>query len=294
MTAQARFVRQHFGGPEPAGQLGLGLEARDDGHRHVGVERPQDRDRAQPQRAGPVHQNPARSGRRVAGDRVQGHRERVGEHGHLVGNRVGHREQHAVVGRHQLGVSAGHVGRHPGVDAGFDVAVGEAPAQAVVAVLAGGARRFDAARPARQPRVEHHPLPDLHSPRLRPHRHHVGHHLVAHDLREGTEGGHRVVDVVLAEVHQDLFGVRPADAGQPRPGDHPILVQRLRIGHLTQRRRGARQVLGQQVGVIGNLEGLRRYAVDERLHRGAIPATPAMNVSMSAFFTSTTAFMSGT
>ena len=46
--------------------------------------------------------------------------------------------------------------------------------------------------------------------------------------------------------------------------------------------------------VIGYVEGLRRYAVDERLHRGAIPATPAMNVSMSAFFTSTTAFMSGT
>ena len=29
---------------------------------------------------------------------------------------------------------------------------------------------------------------------------------------------------------------------------------------------------GQRVGVIGDLEGLRRHAVDERLHRGAIPA----------------------
>ena len=42
-----------------------------------------------------------------------------------------------------------------------DVAVGEAPAQAVVAALARRARRVDAARPARQPRVEHHPLADL-------------------------------------------------------------------------------------------------------------------------------------
>ena len=287
-------MRQHFGGPESAGQLRLGLEARHHGHRHLGVERPQDRDRAQPQRARPVHQDPARARRRVAGDRVQGHRKRVGEHGHLVGNRIGNGEQHAVVGRHQLGVSAGHVGRHPGVDAGFDVAVGEAEAQAVVAALARGTRRVDAARPARQPRVEHHPLPDLHSSCLRTYRDHVGHHLVAHDLRKGTERGHRVVDVVLAEVHQDLLGVRPADAGQPRPGDHPILVQQLRIGHLLQRRRGAGQVLGQHVGAIGNLERLRRHAVDQCLHRAAIPATPAMNVSMSAFFTSTTAFMSGT
>jgi hypothetical protein len=32
---------------------------------------------------------------------------------------------------------------------------------------------------------------------------------VAHDLGEGTESGHRIVGVTLAEVQQDLFGSDP-------------------------------------------------------------------------------------
>ena len=59
---QARFVRKHFRSPEPAGQLGLGGEARHHRDGHIGIQRPQDRDRAQPQRAGPVDQRPRPSG----------------------------------------------------------------------------------------------------------------------------------------------------------------------------------------------------------------------------------------
>lgn len=52
-----------FRGAEPAGQLGLGTETGHHGHGHAGIQRPQDGDRAQPQRAGPVHQHRARIGR---------------------------------------------------------------------------------------------------------------------------------------------------------------------------------------------------------------------------------------
>jgi len=141
---QPWFVRQHFGGPELSGQLCLGVEAGHHGHGDVGMQRPQNRHRAQSQRPGAVDQDPARVGRRVTGDRVQGDRERIGEHGHLVGNRVGNAEEHAVVRGHQFGVSTGHVGRYPGVDAWLDVAVGETPAQAVVAAFTGRTGRLDA------------------------------------------------------------------------------------------------------------------------------------------------------
>jgi hypothetical protein len=97
-----------------------------------------------------------------------------------------------------------------------------------------------------------------------------------HDLREGAKGGHRIVSVALAEVEQDLLGVRPADPGKPRPGDHPIVVQQLRIRHLPQRRRGVRQVASQRRGFIGYLERLRRHAENQRFHRGAMPAAPVM------------------
>lgn len=192
----------------------------------------------------------------MAGDRMQGHRERIGEHRRLVANWPWNRKQHAVVGGHQFGVSAGYVRRHPGMDARLDATVGEAPAQAVVTALAGRARWFDPPWPARQPRVEHHPLTDFEPTRLGPQLHHVGDHLVAHDLRERAEGGQGVVGVLLAEVEQDLLGVRPADARQPRPGDHPIRSQRPWICQLAQRRRGAGQVARQRVRRLIDLEWL--------------------------------------
>ena len=129
------------------------------------------------------------------------------------------------MGRHQFGVAAGHVCRHTGVDPGFDVAVAEAPAQAVVPARAGRAGRFDAPRPAGQPRVEHDALAHLQTAGFGSQLDHLGDHLVAHDLRKRTERRHRVVGVTLAEVQQYLLGVRAADTGQPGSGDHPIVMQ---------------------------------------------------------------------
>ena len=212
----------------------------------------------------------------MAGDRVQRHRKRVGEHRRLVGHRIGHWEQHTVVSRHQLGVAAGHIGRHPGVDPRLDVAVAEAPAQAVVPALAGRAGRFDAARPAGQPRVEHHPLAHLETAGLRPRLHHVSDHLVTHDLRERAEGGHRVVGVALAEVQQDLLGVRAADTGQPGSSDDPIIVQQGRIRHLAQCNRAGREIRGQRIGAVGYLPRLRPDTEDQRFHRVVMAAAPAM------------------
>jgi hypothetical protein len=59
-----------------------------------------------------------------------------------------------------------------------------------------------------------------------PQRDHVGDDLVTHHLGKRAERRKRVVGVALAEVEQDLFGVRAADASQARPGDHPIIMQR--------------------------------------------------------------------
>ena len=230
----------------------------------------------------------------MPGDRVQRHRERVGEDGEFVGHRLGHRVQHAVVRRHQFGVAAGHVRRHPGVNARLDVAVGETPAQAVVTVFACGTRRFDTARPARQPRVEHDALSDVDTPCLGTHRHHVGDHFVTHHLRERAERRHRVVGVSFPEVEQDLFGIRAANTRQPWPGDHPIIVQRLRIGHVHQCDGAAGQILGEWVGILGHIERLTRHTEDQCPHGRAIAAAPATKASISAFLASTTALRSGT
>ena len=119
----------------------------------------------------------------MTGDRMKGHRERVGD-SHLIGHALGYGMQHAVMGGHQLGVAAGDVGRNAGMDACLDVAVGEAPAQAVVPGFACGTGRFDTPRPARQPRVEHHPLTDIEPACLRSERNDVRHHFVPHHLRE--------------------------------------------------------------------------------------------------------------
>ena len=51
------------------------------------------------------------------------------------------------------------------MDAGADVAGREVPAEAQVAGLTGGAQRFDAAGPARQPRVEDDSVADRESAR---------------------------------------------------------------------------------------------------------------------------------
>jgi hypothetical protein len=162
------------------------------------------------------------------------------------------------------------------VDARLDVAVGEAPAQAVVAGFACRTTGFDAARTTRQPWVEDDALSDLESTRRRTQRNHVGDDLMAHHLGKRAERRHRVVGVALAEVEHDLLGVRAADTGQSWPGDHPIIVQRLRIRHIPQAYGRAGQVAGERVGVVGHVERFGMHTEYQRPHGLAMPAAPAM------------------
>jgi hypothetical protein len=203
----------------------------------------------------------------VPGDGMERHGEGVGEHGLLVGDLVGHRDQHRVVGRHQFRVATGRVARDAGVDAGRQQAVGEAPAEAVVTGLAGGAHGRDASRAARQPGVEHDPLPHREALRFGAELDDVGHDLVAHHLREGTEAAHGVVAVALTEVEQDLLGIRTADAGEAGAGDDPVGREQTGLIDLLQRDRRHGEVLEQRWRVVRYLVRIGFHAEHECLHR---------------------------
>ena len=73
------------------------------------------------------------------------------------------------------------------MDAGRDRALGEVPAEAVVAGLARRARRVDAAGPAGEPGIEDDALADLEGGDGRADLDDVGHDLVPEDRREGEE-----------------------------------------------------------------------------------------------------------
>ena len=135
--------------PKAEGHLALGLEAGHHADLDAGVQRPQDGDAGQAEGAGAVDQHAAGGRRRVADDGVEGDREGVGEDRGLVGDAVGHRDQHGVVRRQLLGPGARGRGDDADVDARAEVALGEAPAQAQIAGLAGRAGWVDATQPAR-------------------------------------------------------------------------------------------------------------------------------------------------
>ena len=88
------------------------------------------------------------------------------------------------MGRHQLGESAGGLFGVARVDAGGQAALREAPAQAEVARLACRAERVDAARAARQPRVENDALPAVDASGVRAHLLDGRNQLVAEDFGE--------------------------------------------------------------------------------------------------------------
>ena len=114
-------------------------------------------------------------------------------------------------------VAAVDVARGADVDAGRDRPDVERVAEAEVADLARRAHRRDAARPARQPRVQHDPVADLEAFGLGPERDDVGDDLVPEHLRQREEPLHRVVGRAhLAPVHEHLLGVGAADAGEAR------------------------------------------------------------------------------
>ena len=106
-------MREHPRRAELPRQLRLRLEAGDHTDLDVRVQRAQDRDRGGPECARAVHEHLAVRLRRVAGDGVQGNRERVREHRDLVGDGVGHGEQHGVVRGHERRVATARVLRGP-------------------------------------------------------------------------------------------------------------------------------------------------------------------------------------
>ena len=235
----------------------------------------------------------------MAHDGVEGDGEGVGEHGRLVRDAVGHRDQHGVVGRQLLGPGARGAGDDADVDAGAEVTLGEAPAQAEVAGLAGRAERGDAAWRAGQPRVEHDTLPDIEPAGLGPERDDLGHDLVPGYVGERGEGGHRVVDVAGVEVAQHELGVGAADAREDRPGHHPVGTDEAGVVDVVQAEGDAGQHRLQLVlGGGPDLFLVRRCAEEQRLHCSVPswpprPRMPTMKLSMSDVLASMTAFMSG-
>ena len=254
---------------ELARHLGLRLEARDDEHFDVGVQRAQDRGRARAERARAVDHHLAARRRRVPRDRVQRHRERVGEHRELVGDVVGHLEQLRVVRGHQLGVAA--VARPSTCRCGCRArSVRRRTTQHRLKSprLARRAHRRDAARPARQPRVEHDAVADLEPFGLGTERDDVGDDFVAEHLRQREERLHRVVGRPhLAPVHEHLLGVRAADAGEPGLGDDPVGQQEPGLVHVDELHRRVREVAQQVVVGVGLGHRIRLHAVEKCFHR---------------------------
>ncbi len=307
---EGRLVRHDEGGAEPGGHCRLGREPGDDGDLGVGMESAQDGDARQTERAGAVDDDPAAGRRRESKDGVKRDGERVGEDGRVVGDGVGHGEDHRVVDGHPFGPRAGGVGDHADVDTGPEVATGEAPAEREVAGDAARARGVDAARPAGEPRVDDDPLPDIDAGRSGPDVDDLGDDFVAGDVRQRRERGHRVVDVAVTEVAEDELGVGAADTGEDRPRDDPPVSQPRLVDVVEPERQPVDQVVDVVDRRKTGLAGWPRDAEEECLHwAGRPPVTsateasstswaaiarmPAKNASTSAVFISTTAFMSG-
>ncbi len=250
-----------------------------------------------PERSGAVDEDLAAGPRRVAGDAVERNGEGVGHDHLLVGQLVGDGEQHRGVGREQVGVPAGGVAGDAGMDAGADGPGEEVVTKAEVTGLARRAQRRHL-RGARQPRVEHDPLPDLQALRLGTEGDDIGHDLVAHHLGERAQPAHGVVALGFTEVQQRLLGVRAADADQAGPGHHPIRPQRPGVLDLHELHRAPRQVVHQGVGVVRYLVRIGLDAEDKGPHSFAsadrrMSALILMNPSMSDCLYSTTRLRSG-
>ena len=267
---------------QPAGQFRLRLEPRHHRDRYLRVQRPQDRDRAQTERSSAVNQDAARARRRVTGDRVQRHRERVGEHGRLVRHRLRTRTA-CSRGRHRFRVATGHVGRHAGVDSGLDVAVTKAPAQAVIALLdrPDKAVRSRAARRTATDRAPRVALPPAHRPSV------PAATTSATTSWPMTCGNEQNAAIALSassvtEIQQDLLGVRTADPGQPRSSDHPIVMQQFEDPAPATALPGLTRSSSSAVGAGGHLE-LSAHAEYQRTHQGVGPGTPGPTRSDNVF-----------
>ena len=175
------------------------------------------------------------------------------------------------------------------VDAGTEISLGETPAEAEVARLAGGTRRIDAARTAAQPGIEHDPLAHIETPRLGSERDDLGHDLMPGHVGEGREGRHGVVDVARVEVAEHQLGVGAADAREDRLRDDPVGPSQAGLVDLVQAEGGLDQ-LGLEFVLGGGSDlVLGRWCPEQQcLHDAASPCAccvndriPSRNASMS-------------
>ena len=286
-------------GPEARRHGALGLEAGDHPDLHARVERLEDGHAREAEGAGAVDEHPPRGGRRVAHDGVEGDREGIGQHGGLVGDAVGDRDQHGVVRRQLLGPGARRAGDDADVHPGAQITLREAPAQAEVTGLAGRAERRDAARRAGQPRVEDDPLADVEPAGLWPEGDDLGHDLVPGHVGQRGEGGHGVVDVARVEVAQHELGVGAADAREDRLGHDPVGPDETGVVDVVQAEGDAGEHRLQLVLGGGPYLFLVRWCAEEQRLQCSVPSwpprprMPTMKLSMSDVLASMTAFMSG-
>ena len=100
-------------------------------------------------------------------------------------------------------------------------------------------------------------------------RDHFGDDFVPEHLRHRREVAHGVVHVHLAEVHEHLLGVRPADAREQRLRDDPVGEEEVGVGHVDEVHRRARERGDERVVGVG-LRDLRRLdSVEQCAHVGA-------------------------
>jgi hypothetical protein len=293
------LVGEHGVRPEPQRHLALGLEAGDDADLDPWVQRFEDSHARQPEGARPVDEHPPRRGRRVPHNGVERDREGIGQHGGLVRDAVGNRNQHGVVRGQLFGPGAGRSRDDADVHARAEITLGEAPTQAEVTCLAGRAQRRDAAWRAGQPGIEDDALAHVEPAGLGPERHDLGDDFVPRHVGQGGEGGHWVVDVARVEITEHELGVGPADAREDRPGHHPVGTDESGVVDVVQAERDTRQhglqlVLGSGPGFL-----LVRWCAEEQRLHCSVPSEPpnrrmpTMKLSMSDVLASMIAFMSG-
>ena len=153
------------------------------------------------------------------------------------------------------------------MNAGGQGALGEVPTQTEVAGAARTTRGVDPAWSTREPRIQHHPLADLQLRDPRTQFRHLGDHFVTQHRGSGEIAIEGAVGEVVAEIHEDLLGVRTADAREPRLGHHPTVSGRVRLFALLESHGRLGQPDQQGIPVIGWRPGLRLDAVGEPFHR---------------------------
>ena len=118
----------------------------------------------------------------------------------------------------------------------------------------------------RQPRVQNDPLADLQLRDSRAQFRHLGDHFVPQDGRSREIAVEGAVGEVVAEIHEDLLGIRAADTREARLGHHPTISGGVRLLTLLQPHGRLGQPNQQVIPVIGWRPRLRPDAVRESLH----------------------------